>query len=602
MPILKKKWNGIVEEYIGQPDNVTDKYIFTNKRNFIPNAVRSVIGMKQVRPDRRKKRYGRIHAHLFYYITLPMVLITSGVVYVVASNLSVLFVYFNTNIYLNGLIVSLMIFGILRIYYNCFLFFRTASFLRKMERTSQKEKITELDIIKLRNALETKGSLVNISTMDDLINHIEEFHFLKITDNQARFIKSKLGFRAASNRKNVNFISGILVMLGLLGTFLGLLATIDSVGDALNSMANIGGDGGEIGMEEMTSFIGSLAAPLQGMGLAFSSSLFGLSGSLLIGFFLHLANTPQNEFIENVSRWIDDRIYDFDPRKLADKADPKNHEAKVMQPAKDADIKDWLSGYIYLSTKTHKQLSVLSERLDNMNNELNAVSGNLNSLIHKEEDLKNSILSLGSNFKEMSEHALGITVSLKDIQNLSHTMNSALTGIDLSNNKIANSIEGLETSSRNVEVVAQSIGSAMTANQEQVSNINNNISAVNDTLGKSNDNNGRYASAMYKEMKKLLEFQEQNAQLLSESVPSSFTAIKAYIQAVEDMNENTQSFSEQAHNENMRKLQNIEQHLSSLDQTGKDVVKLSKSKSAGASVSGITEPSAKRSFSLWKKR
>ncbi len=600
MPHIKQKLNGIVAEYIGQPDNVTEKYIYTNKRNFIPNFVRSALGMKQVRPDRRKKRYGRIRAHLFYYITLPMVLITMGLVYVVATNVPVLLVYFNTNIFLNGLIVSLMIFGILRIYFNCFLFFRTASFLRQLEQTSLKEKITELDIIKLRNALEGKGALVNISYMDELINHIEDFHFLKITDTQARFIKSKLGYRAATNRKNVNFISGILVMLGLLGTFLGLLATIDSVGDALNSMANIGGESGDIGMEEMTSFIGSLAAPLQGMGLAFSSSLFGLSGSLLIGFFLHLASAPQNEFIENVSRWIDDRIQTFDPRLLKDKADPKNHEAKVMQPAKDADLKDWLSGYIYLSTKTHKELSLLSERLDNMNSELNMVSGNLNSLINKKDDLKNSILSLGASFTEISENTLGIKVSLSDMQNLSHTMNSALTGIDLSSNKIAGSLVNLETSSRNVESVANKIDETIKDGNSEVSNINNNLAAVSQTLEKSNDNNGRYASAMYKEIKKLLEFQEQNSQLLSETVPSSFATVKAYISAIEEMNESDKKINEQAHSENMKRLQNIENHLSAIERNSKDAAILSNT--SGVLHSDTTTPTAKRGFSLWKKR
>ncbi len=424
------------ENHIGKYDE-TDEYIYTNKVYFIPNAFRPLIGMKKIRRDRRVRRYGRIKGHLFNYITAPMVLITLGLLYVVIKNVSTLLVFFNTNIYLNGIIVSLMIFGILRVFFNSYLLFRAASFIRDLERIGFKEKITSDDVYKLRTGLEKKGELLNTLQMSEVIDHIEEKGFLNITDNQARFIKSKLGFRASRNRQGVNFISGILVMLGLLGTFLGLLATIDSVGNALNSMANLGGDG-DIGMEQMTSFISSLAAPLQGMGLAFSSSLFGLSGSLLIGFFLHLAGTPQNFFIENVSRWIDDNIKKFHPKDLAKKAKDDQSVEKVQQAkahATDQDLKDWLTGYVYLSTQTQKSLSELSETIaqagSGVRTDVQSLVPHLEEIANIQNSMEQHVGDLSAMTATSNEHLKEIRVSVKDVQDISHVMNTALTSIDV---------------------------------------------------------------------------------------------------------------------------------------------------------------------------
>ncbi len=584
----KNVFKNIIKDFIGHPEGESDKYIYTNKRYFVPNTIRRLIRMKEIRPDRRKKKYGRIHAHLFHYITLPMVIITLGLLYVVTMNFEGLLVYFNTNIYLNGTIVSLMIFGILKVFHNSFLFFQTASFLRQLEKTANKEHISDTDILLLRNALEGKGALVNISAMDEVINHIEEFKYLNITDNQARFIKSKLGFRAGGNRKAVNFISGILVMLGLLGTFLGLLATIDAVGEALNSMANIGGDSGEIGMEEMTSFIGSLAAPLQGMGLAFSSSLFGLSGSLLIGFFLHLASTPQNAFIENVSRWIDDRIHKFDPRKLKDKAS-SNKEAEAMKPAKDADIKDWLAGYIYLSTQTHKQLTELSMGMSQMSDKIQAVSTSIDDLTDKKDALKDAVSMLSNNFSQISNHASDIKITLNDIQGLSHTMNSAMTGVDLSNNKIVGSLNDMSAIVSNAAQLAEK-----SANSNQA--MNKNIPLIAKTLDEANNNNQKYANAFYKELKHLNTLKEEEHKILSEKFPSSYATLLKYVENIERLQGDLKSINTQERNENTQILQRIEQSLASIEKTNNSVINAFLSQGS----SGImTEQPTRKSF--WKK-
>jgi len=377
-------------------DNFDGNYKYINSALPIPAFLRDLLGLPEPKIDRRKKRFGRIRSNPFHYITFPMLFIFFLVFYTAIASFETLVVYFNTNIYLNGLIISLMIFGILKTFHNSFMIYGTAMFLRKIEKVSNLETIQPDDIYMLRRSLERQGELVNTIYMSQTIDNVEQFGHPNFNGMRSRLIKSKLGFRTAKNRKNVNFIAGILVMLGLLGTFLGLLGTIDAVGQAMNSMSSIGGDSGEVGVEEMTGFIGSLAAPLQGMGLAFSSSLFGLSGSLLIGFFLHLGGTPQNEFIENVSRWIDDREQKFDP-KIA-----KDSKAKV--PPSDSDLKDWLSGFIHMSVKTNKEMSKLSNNVSLAANETNRAWEEIKDLSDVQKELNNSTQNINESIKEVSQN------------------------------------------------------------------------------------------------------------------------------------------------------------------------------------------------------
>jgi len=129
-----------------------------------------------------------------------------------------------------------------------------------------------------------------------------------VTDNDARLIKSKLGFRVRTQRASISFMSGLLVMLGLIGTFWGLLLTIGSVGEAMDVIATQADSLGSSEGSGIGGIIQSISAPLQGMGLAFSSSLFGLAGSLVVGFFNYSCAQAQDSAIEDFSRWIDENI------------------------------------------------------------------------------------------------------------------------------------------------------------------------------------------------------------------------------------------------------------------------------------------------------
>ncbi|RME97458.1 MAG: flagellar motor protein MotA, partial [Alphaproteobacteria bacterium] len=96
------------------------------------------------------------------------------------------------------------------------------------------------------------------------------------------------------------YLVGLLIFLGLLGTFWGLLQTINSVGQTIGSLDTQGNDGLVL-FEELKT---GLEAPLKGMGTAFSSSLFGLAGSLVLGFLDLQASQAQNRFYNELEDWL----------------------------------------------------------------------------------------------------------------------------------------------------------------------------------------------------------------------------------------------------------------------------------------------------------
>jgi hypothetical protein len=88
--------------------------------------------------------------------------------------------------------------------------------------------------------------------------------------------------------------------LGLLGTFWGLLATVSSVGDAIKNLDVTSTQSSSV-FEELKT---GLQKPLAGMGLSFASSLFGLAGSLILGFMDLKASQAQNRFYHNFEDWL----------------------------------------------------------------------------------------------------------------------------------------------------------------------------------------------------------------------------------------------------------------------------------------------------------
>ena len=115
-----------------------------------------------------------------------------------------------------------------------------------------------------------------------------------------RSLLDGIASRLDESRELSRYMTGLLIFLGLLGTFWGLLLTVSAVGDVIGSMSVGSGDLNSL-FEQLKS---GLQRPLHGMGTAFSSSMFGLAGALVLGFLDLTAGQAQNRFFNELEEWL----------------------------------------------------------------------------------------------------------------------------------------------------------------------------------------------------------------------------------------------------------------------------------------------------------
>lgn len=210
---------------------------------------------------------------------------------------------FQSHVSLNGLILCTAITVVCLTFRNVFRIQAAANYIKKID--AFEDQPDEAVQQKLLEELRTKGSYIYTFHFQKSLSEfvVGESKNIQFTDGEAKLIKSKIGFRANTMRNTVQYLAGVLVMLGLIGTFWGLLDTITAVGEAMGGLtSNFEEEGG------MEKFLTSISKPLQGMGVAFSASLFGLSGSLLGGLLNSFCGKGMNKFIEHFGIWIDTRI------------------------------------------------------------------------------------------------------------------------------------------------------------------------------------------------------------------------------------------------------------------------------------------------------
>ena len=121
-----------------------------------------------------------------------------------------------------------------------------------------------------------------------------------ITPASMRSILDSVGNRLDEAKDTSRYLTGLLVFLGLLGTFYGLLDTVTHVASTIQALDTSTGDSASL----FSNLKQGLAAPLGGMGTAFSASLLGLSGSLILGFLDLQTSQAQNAFYTDLEDWM----------------------------------------------------------------------------------------------------------------------------------------------------------------------------------------------------------------------------------------------------------------------------------------------------------
>lgn len=134
-----------------------------------------------------------------------------------------------------------------------------------------------------------------------------------ISTSTLRSVLDSVGMRLDEMRDVSRYLTGLLVFLGLLGTFWGLLETVGSVGKVIGAMQT--GKDAALLFDELKA---GLEAPLVGMGISFSSSLFGLAGSLVLGFLDLQAGQAQTRFYTELEDWLSTTATDAAPVEMGD--------------------------------------------------------------------------------------------------------------------------------------------------------------------------------------------------------------------------------------------------------------------------------------------
>ncbi|MEM7068520.1 MAG: MotA/TolQ/ExbB proton channel family protein [Pseudomonadota bacterium] len=191
---------------------------------------------------------------------------------------------FETNPGLNGLILGVLVVGILLSLIQVIRLIPEVSWVNSFRKGNP-----DLDVGREPVLLAPMKALMGQSSQE-----------VSISTLSMRSILDSIGNRLDESRDISRYLIGLLVFLGLLGTFWGLLQTIGSIGDTIQSLDPNSGDANDI----LDALKAGLKAPLDGMGTAFSSSLFGLAGSLVLGFLDLQAGRAQTRFYTELENWL----------------------------------------------------------------------------------------------------------------------------------------------------------------------------------------------------------------------------------------------------------------------------------------------------------
>jgi hypothetical protein len=213
---------------------------------------------------------------------MVLFLIITG--FVVAVLWRATFAAFMANPFLNGVIALVAVIGVALAIRQVARLFREVAWVNGLRVASP--------------TYDPRKSPVLLAPMAALIG--DKIGRFAIGPSALRSILESIGQRLDEDRDTSRYLTGLLVFLGLLGTFWGLTETVSSIGRTIQSLEVRSGDLGVVFDELKTG----LAAPLSGMGTAFSSSLFGLAGSLVLGFLDLQAGQAQNRFYKELEDWL----------------------------------------------------------------------------------------------------------------------------------------------------------------------------------------------------------------------------------------------------------------------------------------------------------
>tara|TARA_R110002073_G_scaffold207810_4_gene368054 strand:+ start:568 stop:1845 length:1278 start_codon:yes stop_codon:yes gene_type:complete len=268
---------------------------------------------------------------------------------------------FATNPMLNGLIATVLLFGIIISMRQTYMLIPALNWLESFKKNESSEVTPE--------APELLGAMATM--MEE-----QKDRKMALSTMSMRTLLDGIAARMDEGREITRYIVGLLIFLGLLGTFWGLLTTIGSIGDTIDSLRVGSGDVGLM-FEDLKE---GLAAPLSGMGTAFSSSLFGLAGSVVLGFIDLQTGQAQGRFFNHLEDWLSGIT------KLSSAG------SNVALEAGDASVPAYVSALLEQSADSldslHKVISRSEENKSEINHAITNLSSHLSGLVDHQAEMR----------------------------------------------------------------------------------------------------------------------------------------------------------------------------------------------------------------------
>lgn len=190
---------------------------------------------------------------------------------------------FLSNLYLNGFIVFVFVMGVFACLFQIFQVFTSVGWLERFTLGNGDAGKAPQLLAPLATLLGSRSARTQISS------------------SSSGSILDSVGTRIDEVRDITRYIVNLLIFLGLLGTFYGLATTVPGIVDTIKSLAP---QDGETGASTFNRLLSGLESQLNGMGVAFSSSLLGLAGSLVVGLLELLVSHGQNRFYRELEEWL----------------------------------------------------------------------------------------------------------------------------------------------------------------------------------------------------------------------------------------------------------------------------------------------------------
>ena len=238
---------------------------------------------------------------------------------------------------------------------------------------------------------------------------------LRLSALSMRTVLDGIDSRLDESRDISRYTIGLLIFLGLLGTFWGLLDTISSIRGVIGGLSIVGGDVSKV----FSDLKSGLEQPLDGMGTAFSSSLLGLGGSLVLGFLDLQAGQAQNRFFNNLEEWLSS-ITRLSSGALSGEGD---HSVPAYVQALLEQTADSLEHLQRTLTRGEESRIAVNTSLQQMSEQMSTLTDHMRTEHQLMKSMAESQVGLNDALRRMSETASTAAVAPLDETTRSHIRN-----------------------------------------------------------------------------------------------------------------------------------------------------------------------------------